>query len=252
MQIMLLNDLLLFLRKIIANYYMNKNFYPNSCTVYQTTIDCFNYLTPKEIQEVENNQVEVLFKKGETIAKQGSFASYIILLTEGLIKIYVENANETLILKIVSQGNLIGLPALFEDKNVFPYSVLTYKNSTAKLIDINIFKKLIKENSKFSYEVMKIISSNAIQVYGRFFCFEKKQSYGRLADIILCLSNNIFRNYKFTLPLSRKELAELAGMSSESVIRILKKFKDEGLIKENCNTIEIIDPERLTKISQHG
>lgn len=230
-----------------------KNYnYPNSCTVYQTTIDCFNYLTPKEIQEIENNQVEVIFKKGEIIAKQGSFASYVILLTEGLVKVYIESMNDTLILKIVSKDNLIGLPALFEGKNVFPYSILTYKESSAKLIDINIFNKLIKENSKFSYEIMKIISSNAIQVYGRFFCFEKKQSFGRLADIILCLANNIFKNYKFTLPLSRKELAELAGMSSESVIRILKKFKDEGLVNEKCNTIEIIDPERLMKISNHG
>ena len=230
-----------------------KNYnYPNSCTVYQTTIDCFNYLTPKEIQEIEDNQVEVMFKKGEIIAKQGSFASYIILLTEGLVKIYIECIKDTLILKIVSKDNLIGLPALFEEKYIFPYSVLAYKDSSAKLIDINVFNKLIKENSKFSYEIMKIISSNAIQVYGRFFCFEKKQSYGRLADIILCLANNIFRNYKFTLPLSRKDLAELAGMSSESVIRILKKFKDDDLIIENCNTIEIIDPERLAKISQHG
>ena len=230
-----------------------KNYnYPNSCTVFPTTIDCFNYLTPEELQEIENNQVEVSYKKGEIVAKQGSFASYVIILTEGLVKVYIENMNDTLILKIVPKDNLIGLPALFQEKNVFPYSILTYTNSSAKLIDINVFKKLIKENSKFSCEIMKIISSNAIQVYGRFFCFEKKQSYGRLADIILCLANNIFKNYKFTLPLSRKELAELAGMSSESVIRILKKFKDEGLIHEKCNTIEIIDSERLEKISQHG
>ncbi len=233
-------------------FYMKNYNYPDSCTVFQTTIECFNYLTPEEIQEIENNQVNVMYKKGEIIAKQGSFASYIILLTDGLVKVYVENIKEALILKIIPKNNLIGLPALFQEKNVFPYTVHTYENSSAKLIDINVFDKLIKENSKFSYEIMKTISSNAVQVYGRFFCFEKKQSYGRLADIILCLANNIFKSQQFNLPLSRKELAELAGMSSESVIRILKKFKDEKLINEKCNTIEIIDSERLKKISQHG
>ncbi len=43
-----------------------------------------------------------------------------------------------------------------------------------------------------------------------------------MADILLCLSDRIFKNSEFDLPLSRKELAELSGMSSETVIRMLQ------------------------------
>ena len=45
-----------------------------------------------------------------------------------------------------------------------------------------------------------------------------KQSFGRLADILLCLSDRVFRNEEFDLPLSRKDLSELSGLSVETVI----------------------------------
>ena len=82
--------------------------------------------------------------------------------------------------------------------------------------------------------------------------FRKKTIYGRLADILLCISNNIYKNSEFELTLSRKELGELAGMSYESVIRILKKFKEDNLIEEQNNHIKIINKEKLAQISQLG
>jgi len=239
---------------------MENCLYENSCTISQLHLpssnrkkqNYFQHLSPAEKKLIEDNQVEVFFKKGENLAKQGSFSSYMLFLTKGLVKTFVENQHEKLILKIIPENNFIGLPILFEENNVFPYSVTAYIDSTAKLIDINIFKKIIKENNKFSYEIIKLLSLNTVLLYGRFFCFEKKQSYGRLADILLCISNNIYKNLEFELTLSRKELGELAGMSYESVIRILKKFKEDNLIEEQNNHIKIINKEKLAQISQLG
>ena len=57
---------------------------------------------------------------------------------------------------------------------------------------------------------------------------------------------------KFPLQLSRKELAELASMSVETTVRSLTKFKEEKLIKLNKESIEILEMEKLTKISLSG
>ncbi|MCD4680583.1 MAG: Crp/Fnr family transcriptional regulator [Bacteroidales bacterium] len=225
----------------------------NSCTVSQYHINVFDHITDDEAKEIERNQVKVSFKKGEIIAKQGSFASHIIYVTSGLIKIYIESCNnEILILKIVPPGNLIGINSLFEKNNVFPFSAMAYQDASAKLIDINVFRKIVKQNAEFAFQIINVFSTNALQIYGRFYCFEKKQSYGRLADIILCLADNIYKSNEFELFLTRKELAELAGMSPESVVRMLKKFKDEGLIKEKGKTIIISEPEKLRQISILG
>jgi len=119
-------------------------------------------------------------------------------------------------------------------------------------IDINIFRQLLKLNSSFAKEVIDILNSNSVQIYGRFFCLTHKQSYGRLADILLCLADRIFKKPEFELPLSRRDLAELSGMSSETVIRILKKFNEEKLIFMQGKKFKLLDYKRLKQISETG
>jgi len=224
----------------------------NGCSVGVNPLCCFDDLTQEEIAFIEENSVEVEYKRGETICKQGSFASHIMVLKKGLAKIYLENSNDSLILKILPAVNVIGLTALYDGNAVFPYSAQTYMDSTVKLIDINSFKSLISENAQFAAKIISLLAENSVIIHGRFFCLTKKQTYGRLADVLLCLAQRIYKMDKFPLQLTRKDLAEIASMSVESTTRILTKFKDDGLIAVNSESIEILDLDRLTDISQIG
>jgi CRP/FNR family transcriptional regulator len=73
-----------------------------------------------------------------------------------------------------------------------------------------------------------------------------------MADILLCLSQRIFKSNEFNLPLSRNDLGELTSMSTESVIRIMKDFKDDGLINVSGKNIEILNFDKMMKISEVG
>ena len=224
----------------------------NSCTVGKDQVCCFDYLTEEEMDIVNANMVEVHYSKGETICKQGSFASHIMMITEGLAKIYLEGAGEMLILKILPAVNLIGLTSLIEGNTVFQYSSQAYVPTTVKLIEINTFKDIMKRNGQFASNVISLLAENTVITYGRFFCLTKKQTYGRLADVLLCLAQRVYKEDDFPLLLTRKELAELASMSVESITRILTKFKEDGLISMKQDRMEILDAERLYKISQSG
>jgi len=231
---------------------MTKSSNINSCAVGRDDSCCFGTLTSKELELLNENLVEVLFTKGEMICKQGTFASNIMFICSGLVKVYVGNKKDTLILKILPSRNLIGLPSLYENSTVFQYSAYAYQDTVIQQININVFRQLTKQNARFASEIINILSANVIQTYGRFFCFTHKQSYGRLADILLCLACRIYESQEFDLLLTRKELAELAGISTERVIRILKKFKDEKFIEIKDKTFKIIDYEKLQNISDHG
>ncbi|TRX72496.1 Crp/Fnr family transcriptional regulator [Carboxylicivirga sp. M1479] len=231
---------------------MPKSIVYNGCSVGENPLCCFDDLTDEEMVYVEENSVEVEYKRGEIICKQGAFASHIMVMKEGLAKIYLENGNDSLILKILPAVNIIGLTALFDGNNTFPYSAQTYMDSTVRLIEIGAFRKLIESNTKFAGQVISMLAENSVIINGRFFCLTKKQTYGRLADVLLCLSNRIYKTDKFPLQLTRKDLSELASMSIESTTRILTKFKDEGLIAVHCNEIEILNPDKLLEISTIG
>jgi len=224
----------------------------SGCTVSLHQCRCFETLTPEESKLVEANSVLVEYKKGEVICKRGSLATHIIFLESGLAKIYLEDGVNTLVLKILPEKNLIGLATVSDEINTFEYSVMAYVDSVIRQIEINVFKKLLSENAAFAKEVIEIISANSVQIYSRFFCLTHKQSFGRLADILLCLSDRVFKNEEFELPLSRKDLAELSGLSAENVIRMLKKFREEGLVGLDGKRVKVLDYDRLKRISETG
>jgi CRP/FNR family transcriptional regulator, polysaccharide utilization system transcription regulator len=231
---------------------MPDHMFNNSCTI--STLGCgsFDKLTAEELELIEVNQVELSYKKNEIICKQGSLAPHVIFLKEGLVKAYIEGCGLNLVLKIISGGKFVALSSAMEGNNVFQYSTQAYVDSKVKLINIHVFRKLLRSNAEFAAEIFNVQGANAVQIYGRFFCLTQKQSYGRLADILLCLSDNVFGKSTFELELSRKEIAELSGMTQESVVRILKKFKDDNLIATNGKLIEITDYDKLQRISQKG
>ena len=231
---------------------MNHKIFNQTCTVAKSHCKCFEFLTDEQRELIERKQVEVKYKKGEVIAKHGAFATHVIYLSEGLVKVYLEDNNKTLILKIVGPGSLIGLTSLSDEGETFRYTTSAYQDSIAKLIDINTFKFLIKENGIFASKIITILSENANQINNRFFFMTHRQSYGRLADMLLCLSGNIFRSLKFDLGLTRKELAELAGMSTENVVRVLKSFQKDNLIDIDGKSISILKQEELKKICSVG
>lgn len=223
-----------------------------SCTISLHQCRCFDMLSKKEKDFIDAHSVVIDYKKNEIICKQGSFVSHVMYMEEGLAKVYLDNGSNALVLKIIPSGNLLGLTSLSEENNTYRYSAMTYVDSKVKLIDINAFKELVSKNVAFAKELIEILSANNVQIYGRFFCLTHKQAYGRLADILLCLSRQIFKRAEFELPLSRKDLAELSGMSSETVIRMIKKFGDDGLIEMDGKNIKVIDYDRLISISEKG
>lgn len=186
------------------------------------------------------------------ICKQGAFASHIMLVVSGLAKVFIESPSNSLVLKIIPDGNFIGMASISDEQNTYQYSAMSYIDSVVRQIDIKTFNQLLSQNPAFAKEVIGILTSNSLQIYGRFFCLTQKQAYGRLADIILCLADRVFKQNEFNLPLSRKDLAELSGMSQETVIRMLNKFIEEGLIQMDHKKFRVIDYIRLKQISDKG
>ena len=231
---------------------MDSNQSYSSCCIGQHKCNCFNVLSNEEHDLLFSNSVLIKFDKQEIIYKQGGMVSSILMVESGLVKVFIENDNNLLVLKIVTAGNLLGLTSLSEKNNIYHYNAMAYVDSVIRQIDINTFRKVVKQNATFAKEMIDMLNSNSIQINGRFFCLSHKQSFGRLADILLCLSERVFKEQEFELPLSRKELAELTGLQPETVIRLLKQFSNDGLIKMDGKRLAILDFLSLHEISEKG
>lgn len=105
-------------------------------------------------------------------------------------------------------------------------------------------------NPKFAEQFMELISWNGIFNYERFICLTQKNTHGRLADSLIYLHEQIFNERDYQISISRQDMAELTGMSKDSVIRTLKELNEEGVIEIGKQYIRIVEMDKLKKISQ--
>lgn len=211
----------------------------------------FNFLSKKELELISKNKFEVKFRKGEIVRKQGTFLSHVISINAGLAKLYIEGYfGKNLILRIIKSPNFIGGPGMYYDQR-HHYSVIALVETSACFIEMNVFKQIIHSNPEFATEFMKEVSKNMLTTYDRLLSLSQKQIPGRMADALLYLSQDIFESNTIVASITKNELSELTGMSKDSVIRVLREFKNEGILKINPG-IEIVDYDKLVKISHVG
>ena len=72
------------------------------------------------------------------------------------------------------------------------------------------------------------------------------------SETLLYLKQEIYKSNRFTVDLSRQELAEMSNMTKESLVRILQQFKESNLIRTQGSEIEILDDVSLLDISKNG
>jgi CRP/FNR family transcriptional regulator len=80
----------------------------------------------------------------------------------------------------------------------------------------------------------------------------QKNMHGRIADALFYLSEKVYAANPFNMSISRQDLADLSGMSKESAIRILKEFKDDGILRIDGSLFEILKIQQLKQISYTG
>jgi CRP-like cAMP-binding protein len=85
--------------------------------------------------------------------------------------------------------------------------------------------------------------------------FTFKAARERLAGLLLELGDRFGKKcgdkVQVGLTLKREEIAEMAGVTVETAIRLLSVFRDEGLLTINGRAITLLSPDRLARIARH-
>ena len=213
---------------------------------------CFRKLIPSELEFINQNKTQILYHKGENVCKQGAFASYVLYISDGLVKLYLESPNNKNInIKILKTSEFIGLSSIYGD-NIYNYSAVAIKDSFICLIEKDSIKKLIIDNGEFASGLIRGYCKNEIQLFDKIKGLGNKQMHGRIADTLLYLSNAEFKEYDIFTHLSRGDIAELAGISRESTVRLLTELKNDKIININGKQIDILNIEKLKDISRRG
>jgi len=230
---------------------VEKTLHGSSCQDCNCRLSIFNHLTKNELELLNQSRFQVKYKAGEVLFKQGTPSPYFVCITTGMAKIYIEGYGKNLILALVKPVDYIFGPGIYVDNRHY-YSASAIEDSTACLVDVSIFKNMIRDNPDFAEEFITRVSHQAIANFNQLIGLTQKQMHGRIADALYYLYESIYQRNPFEMSLSRQDLADLSGMSKESAIRILKEFKEEGIITIEGNHVEILNLRQLLHIRETG
>jgi len=231
---------------------MAKLFKQYDCNQCKKRIEIFKVLREEDFKIIEEKRYEILYHAGETIFKQGTSFTHTICILEGLVKIYIESANrKNFILSLTGPGEMIGSPGMYTDQ-MHHFSVVAVEDTIACYVERQIIEEIIKSNKMFAVEMLKRSNMRDIAHFGKFRTLTQKQMPGRVAEVILYLYKRIYKSNPFILTITRQDIADMASVTKEGTIRVLKDFKDAGLITLNGNKLSILNEKALISISENG
>jgi CRP/FNR family transcriptional regulator len=212
----------------------------------------FQILSQEELKIVNKNRYSVRYKAGETILKQGTSATHVLSLIDGIVKIYIEGIGDrNLLLSLQKPWALLGGPGLHTDRKIH-YSIAALTDASICFIEIENFNKVMLLNCRFSNQLVGHVSRQSVILFDKMVSLTQKQMHGRMADGLLYLSRDFYMVESFDMHLSRQEIADLTAMSKDSAIRILKDFERDGIIKLQGSNLTILDLDQLNDISMKG
>jgi len=195
---------------------------------------------------------EVTFKKGETIFKQNVFISHIIYIKKGIVKVVLEGKNnKEIILDFGIKDWMIGF-SMLKDYESYPFSVTALTETEVFLYKLEDINALIPKNNDISTLLTDWMRLNHNLFYHKVLSLGTKSMFGRLAESLILLSNPCFQKVNIFKYISRKDIAEFAGMSLESMVRIINELKNDKIIEVKNKNIEIKDLEMLKLLSKVG
>lgn len=215
-------------------------------------IPAYDTLTPGQISKINDNSLIVQHKRGEFVFSQDKPISYLMYLRKGLVKLFKEEQqNKSTILKIIGSNNYISLLSIYSGSR-YQLSAMAIEDSEVVYTSLQVLNEVLAENGKFALQLLQQFSNEGLRLLNKLIYFPQKQIPGRIAEVLLYFSTEIYSTDDFTLPLSRQELADLIYSTKESVSRTLTEFKNDRMIDINDRKVTLKSIDLLQILSKLG
>ena len=188
-------------------------------------------------------------KKGEAVYKEGQYSNTIYLVYKGKVKsAKIDEFGKELILNIHKDDDFIGMSAIIDNSHYYE-SIIAMENAEVMLVPKNKVLHILENNHQLSLEIFQLINENLTEVKEQLLQMAYGSMRRKTAQTILKFANIMAHKPTDTINISRRDLAGVAGIATESLIRTLTDFKKNGIIEIEGRNIRILNIEMLEAIT---
>jgi CRP-like cAMP-binding protein len=190
---------------------------------------------------IEKVRIDCHFKAGQVIFYAGNEPLGLFTIQDGLVKLEVTSANGSAhTLRMVGEGGVLGYRSLFAGE-AYHASAIAVKDSNVCFIPKADLLEIFKTHPDLAMKLLNHLSKELRQAEEKWMDQMDKGAPERIAEAVLFL-NDHFKDQSWT----RREIAQWAGTTPETVIRTLAQFEKEGLIDQTeGRNIRIVQKEKL-------
>lgn len=193
----------------------------------------------------KDKKVKSLKKKAELFA-EGDAPLNVFFIKSGSIKVYQLNADgKELITHIHEANDFFGFEPILEGRS-YQESAVAIQDSEVIAIPKNDFTMLLQSHPDVSRAFIALLCKKVAENEKHLLNLAYNSVRQRTAEALLKVRT--VKDDKDHIQISREDLAKMVGTASESVIRVLSDFKDEGLIEVDSGKIRITQPLKLEKV----
>ena len=218
------------------------------CIVKEFT--AFQTLSSEELEEVSHHKNEMRFKRGDVIFREGSILNGIFCVKRGKCKLTKLSPNgKNQIVKFIKDGDMLGHRSVLSEEPV-NLSVVALEEVRVCFIPKSDVVKSIHANKHFSKSMFKVVCHELKDAHSKLTNMAQKTVRERLADTLLFLDETFGEDAQgyLNIRLSREEISNAIGTSTESAIRSLSEMNKEQLVFLFEKKIKLLKKKRLKTI----
>jgi CRP-like cAMP-binding protein len=210
-------------------------------------------LPAKEFRLLKQDMQRLEIKKNKIIYREGSFSKGAYILRKGKVKIYQTNKDgKEQIAYIYRKGEIMGYRPLICDE-LHPVSAAALEDCVLSFIPKKFFLHALDESPALARRLLNNLSHEFTVWINKLTLFAQQPVKERVALSLLIINEKYKKEIKSTQPvvinLSRDDLANYVGTTTETLVRILRHLKDEQIITASGRKIIILKPKELEKIA---
>ncbi len=206
----------------------------------------FSGLDEDELAELANLAIERSFVPDQYIFWDGDAPDRFYIIVDGKIKVLKHSSlGKEFVIAFFGPGEMFGEVAVFENK---PYPASAQAAAQTRVLGIKRedFLSFLAGRPEVAIRIISVLGGRLRDAQSRLRDLSGERVEQRIARILLMLSSKLGT----VIPLTRQEVADMAGTTTETAIRVMSRLKSGGIIRSVRGRITILDMAKLRLLSE--
>jgi len=204
----------------------------------------FSDLHANAVEEIAALSIARRFSKNEVIFHEGDPSDFLYIVSSGVVKQFKSTDSGRLFTTVISTSSNALLPIALFGASAYFLSAKAISDTVALVVSKREFLSFVEKYPIVKDKVLLVMGKVIDSAYERLSDFVGEPASRRVLNVLYMLYSKFGNSVSF----NREEVADMAGTTVETTVRVLKNLKAANIIRSRRGGIIILDERQFREI----